>query len=151
MPATSPQDVHTAAQRHWLKNRLCLLSHSKEVPDSNQDHVFIKEKEYIEQISQKHPNAGIYLTGQALAGAVCAYVATEQPAVKSPSPLIAPIFGAVWHLRFSRKRKEGQYTRVLTEYIQPSHYVGLLNRHDHGVGQVIHRAATATRRRPRIG
>ena len=36
----------------------------------------------------------------------------------------------------SAKAVEGKYTHVLTEYIQPNHYVGLLNRHDHGVGQV---------------
>ncbi|WOP20867.1 hypothetical protein R0I01_12625 [Bacillus pumilus] len=79
---------------------------------------------------------GIYLTGQALPVLFCAYVATEQPAVKKAVTFDSPNIWSSLSPAIQQKAQQGQYTRILTEYIQPSHYVGLLNRHDHGVGQV---------------
>lgn len=134
MTVTSPQDVHNAAKT-LLKTDYAYPIERKSL-EGNQDHVFFKGKEYIETVCQKHPNAGIYLTGQALAGAVCAYVATEQPAVKKAVTFDSPNIWSSLSPPIQQKAQQGQYTRMLTEYIQPDHYVGLLNRHDQGVGQV---------------
>ena len=133
MTVTSTQDVQTATQS-LLKTDYAYPIERKSLA-GNQEHVFFKGKEYIEQICQKHPNVAIHLTGQALAGAVCAYIATEQPAVKNPSPDSPNIWSSL-PPSIQQKALQGKYTHVLTEYIQPTHYVGLLNRHDHGIGQV---------------
>lgn len=134
MTVTSSQDVQSATQS-LLKTDYAYPIERKSLA-GNQDHVFFKGKEYIEQVCQKHPNAAIHLTGQALAGAVCAYIATEQPAVKKAVTFDSPnIWGSLLP-SIQQKALQGTYTHVLTEYIQPTHYVGLLNRHDHGVGQV---------------
>ncbi|MCW1836927.1 hydrolase [Bacillus xiamenensis] len=134
MKVTSSQDVHTAALS-LLKTDYVYPIERKSL-SGNQDHVFFKGKEYIEQVCQKHPNAAIYLTGQALAGAVCAYIATEQPAVKKAITFDSPNIWSSLSPMIQQQALQGKYTHVLTEYIQPNHYVGLLNRHDHGIGQV---------------
>ncbi|MGX9292056.1 hydrolase [Bacillus sp. A015] len=134
MTVTSSQDVQTAAQS-LLKTDYAYPIERKSLA-GNQEHVFFRGKEYIEQISQKHPNVAIHLTGQALAGAVCAYIATEQPAVKKAVTFDSPNIWSSLPPSIQQKALQGKYTHVLTEYIQPTHYVGLLNRHDHGVGQV---------------
>ncbi|NWF41307.1 hydrolase [Bacillus sp. 8A6] len=134
MTVSSKQDVHNAAQS-LLKTDYAYPIERKSL-DGNQDHVFFKGKEYIEKVCQKHPNAGIHLTGQALAGAVCAYIATEQPAVKKAVTFDSPNIWSSLSPSIQQKAQQGQYKRMLTEYIQPSHYVGLLNRHDQGVGQI---------------
>ncbi|MDR4200147.1 hypothetical protein ACUXP3_002757 [Bacillus altitudinis] len=134
MTVTSTQDVQTATQS-LLKTDYAYPIERKSLA-GKQDHAFFKGKEYIEDVCQKHPNATIYLTGQALAGAVCAYIATEQPAVKKAITFDSPNIWSSLAPSIQQKAVEGKYTHVLTEYIQPNHYVGLLNRHDHGVGQV---------------
>ncbi|MFP3420414.1 hydrolase [Bacillus sp. SIMBA_154] len=134
MTVTSSQDVQTAAQS-LLKTDYAYPIERKSLA-GNQEHVFFKGKEYIEQICQKHPNVAIHLTGQALAGAVCAYIATEQPAVKKSVTFDSPNIWSSLPPSIQQKALQGKYTHVLTEYIQPTHYVGLLNRHDHGIGQV---------------
>ncbi|MGO4076318.1 hydrolase, partial [Staphylococcus aureus] len=73
--------------------------------------------EYIEKVCQKHPNAGIHLTGQALAGAVCAYIATEQPAVKKAVTFDSPNIWSSLSPSIQQKAQQGQYKRMLTEYI----------------------------------
>ncbi|UUD42755.1 hydrolase [Bacillus pumilus] len=134
MTVTSSQDVQTAAQS-LLKTDYAYPIERKSLA-GNQEHVFFKGKEYIEQICQKHPNVAIHLTGQALAGAVCAYIATEQPAVKKSVTFDSPNIWSSLPPSIQQKALQGKYTHVLTEYIQPTHYLGLLNRHDHGIGQV---------------
>lgn len=134
MTVSSPQDVQMAAHS-LLKTDYAYPIERKSLA-RNQDHVFFKGKEYIEQVCQQHPNASIHLTGQALAGAVCAYIATEQPAVKKAITFDSPNIWSSLSPSIQQKAMQGKYTHILTEYIQPSHYVGLLNRHDHGVGQV---------------
>ncbi|WP_353854118.1 hydrolase [Bacillus sp. Bos-x628] len=130
----SPQDIQIAA--HSLLKTDYAYPIERKSLDGNQDHVFFKGKEYIEQVSQKHPNAGIYVTGQALAGAVCAYIATEHPSVKRAITFDSPNIWCSLSPSIQQKAMQGKYMHILTEYIQPNHYVGLLNRLDHGIGQV---------------
>ncbi|MDM5300044.1 hydrolase [Bacillus pumilus] len=134
MAVSSPQDVQMAAQS-LLKTDYAYPIERKSL-SGHQDHVFFKGKEYIEQVCQQHPNAAIHLTGQALAGAVCTYIATQQPAVKKAITFDSPNIWSSLSPSIQQKAMQGKYAPILTEYIQPNHHVGLINRHDHGVGQV---------------
>ncbi|MFS0657009.1 hydrolase [Bacillus sp. 179-C3.3 HS] len=134
MGVSSSQDVQQAV--HSLIKTDYAYPIERKSLSGNQDHVFFKGKEYIEQICHQHPHASIYLTGQALAGAVCAYIATEQPNVKKSITFDSPNIWSSLSPEIQKEAKEGKFTPIVTEYIRPNHSVGLLNRHDHSIGQV---------------
>ncbi|MGE6630715.1 hydrolase [Bacillus sp. NPDC077027] len=131
---SSLQDVQTAAQS-LLKTDLSYPIENKTLA-GKENHVFFKGNDYVKNISSSHPKVSIKLTGQALAGAVCAFIATQQPSVKKAVTFDSPNILNSLPPSVQHKANRGEFTNVLTEFINPANHVGLLNRASNSIGNV---------------